>query len=314
MEKQTKSLIGIGLLGVAAYWAYTQLSGEEETTIGGSGSFTGLGGGETGAQGALDNLTGTSDSGIAYNINLPSVDTGLVESILNEPTSGSGDLVTSPVTPTATKKEAVSSSKPTTSSGGGILDSIATSLSQVFGTESQKTNERGDYYTTAAGGGAGAIKGQSLGEMALNLLSGKTASGKSVDATLPTGASTASNPAYDLSGLTKSDLQKIVETDKAKKEEQAAAIAQTKIAAPTNTSASDIMSYLNSGGVLVNNDTGATISKKAATSTPSSSSSSSSSSSKKSSNTVSLSEASKGSSRFASQPSSGTGKVIKVKR
>lgn len=268
MEKNTKSIIGIGLLGLAAYWAYTQFTGEEEITIGGSGSFTGLGGaGETrGETGLLDNIAGTSDSGVSYNINLPSVDTGMIESILNQPTASNGEAVitSSPTAPT--KKEAVTTSKPATSSGG-ILDSIAGSLSQVFGTESQKTNERGDYYTTAAGGGAGAVKGLSLGEQALNLLSGKTASGKTIgDATLPTGATTATDSRYDLSGLSKSDLQKIVEADKTKKEEQAAAIAQTKIAAPKPTSTIDILSYLKSGGTLTNISTGATITGKTSSS------------------------------------------------
>ena len=307
MEKQTKSLIGVGLIGLAAYWAYNQLQGEEATTIGGSGSFTGLGGSESGAEGIGD-LTGTSDSGINYNINLPTVDTSPIEALISSPTvSSNGAIATTAETPVLTKKESVSTPSDSAKSGGtGILNSLSTSLSQVFGTESQKTNERGDYYTTAAGGGAGAIKGQSLGEMAINLLSGKTASGQTVKSEpLPTGASTASNPKYDLSGLTKSDLQSIVQADKTKKEQQAAAIAQTKIAAPSNV---DPLQALKDSGIV-----------KSTYNPSSSSSSASSTTTKKEATTstakkvVSLKEASSGYAvKSSSSPS--TRKVIKVKK
>lgn len=296
MEKQAKSLIGISLIGLTAYWAYNQFTADDSTTIGGSGSFAGLGGSESTSEGGLGDIAGTSDSGISYNINLPSVDTAPLEAMLTAPTTAStGDVLTTTgaETPIVTKKEAVISASPT--KGSSTLNSLSTSLSQVFGTEAQKTNERGDYYTTAAGGGAGAIKGLSLGEQAINLLSGKTASGKSTSGSLPTGTSTESRNL----GLTSEGIKAAAES----KKQQTAAIAQTKIAAPTATNKTDLMSYLKSGGTLTNQSTGAVISaKKTASATPKTTV-------KKT--TVSLAEAKKGSSRISS---SSTGKVIKVKR
>jgi hypothetical protein len=258
-EKTTKALIGIGVIGLAAYYYLNQQT-EESTTLGGSGSFAGLGGLEEATGGALDNLAGTSESGISYNINLPEVDYSGLSNLINAPEAveDSNTVITSKgdSEPVLTKKAATTAKDSTKAETSGSLSS---SLAQVFGTEAQKTNERGDYYTTAAGGGAGAIKGQSLGQMALNLLTGKTASGKTVSSTLPTGASTAADPKYDLSGV---DVKAVLEADKTKKEQMQTAINQTKIAAPSANPVTDVMSYLKSGGTLTNESTGATITAK----------------------------------------------------
>lgn len=278
-EKTIKSAIGLGAVGIAAYLAYTQLFGAaENTTIGGSGSFSGLGGAESLTD---EGISGQSESGVSYNINLPQVDTSGISalmsggsSILDSGDSGAsgssgGSVITGAgeIPIVTSKKSAVVSGDSTKAETSGSLSS---SLAQVFGTEAQKTNERGDYYTTAAGGGAGAIKGKSLGEMALNLLTGKTASGASVSGSLPTGASTASNPAYDLSGV---DVKAVLAADQAKKAQMSTAISQTKIGAYTPVS--DPLQALKDSGIVKQtynpsstpSTTTTTTTKKAATST-----------------------------------------------
>jgi hypothetical protein len=187
MKKETKNLIGLGAVGAIAYLAYNQLSPSDET-LGGSGTFAGLGSGESVSD---QGILGTSDSGINYSFNFPEVPSFSPDGG-GMPDGGGEDnpIITDTGDNPApiTKKEAVSSGNASKSETSGSLSS---SLGQVFGTPEQKTNERGDYYTTSAGGGAGAIKGQSIGETVLNLLSGKTASGKSGSGnSLPTGAST----------------------------------------------------------------------------------------------------------------------------
>lgn len=305
-EKTVKSVIGLGAVGLAAYLAYSQLSGEESTSLGGSGAFSGLGGGETLTE---EGISGTSDSGVSYNINLPQVDTSGISALISGGSSildggdsgasgtgetvitGAGDIKTA-----TSKKLAATAGDNTKAETSGSLSS---SLAQVFGTPAQRTNERGDYYTTAAGGGAGAIKGQSLGEIALNILSGKTSSGKSVSSSLPTGASTADS---DYVIPSSSELKSIFAADTAKKEAMATAISQTKIAAPVQTNLTPY-EQLQASGLLKSSSgsASATTTKKEAVSTPAVTA-------KK---TVSLSDA-KNSSRITSIGTSK--KVIKVKK
>lgn len=290
-KQKIGAIAGLGLVTAIGYYLFISNNGDE-TTIGGSGSFTGLGGSDSMLTGDDSALTGTSDSGINYNISLPTVDTSGIANLLNEPTitpSAANIPVTANTAEPVVSKKALSTGTNTGSTrrASKSLDSLAGSLGQVFGNENQKTNERGDYYTTAAGGGAGAIKGLSLGEQALNLLSGKTASGKSVNGALPTGASTADS---GINLPSSSQLKEIA----SKKEAQEAAISKTKIAAPKPNTAS----YSGAVSALQ----GYADSKKSV---------SPSASSTKKGNTISLAEAKKGSARF-STPS--TGKVIKVKR
>jgi len=290
MDKQKVGAIaGLGLVAAIGYYLYASTQ-TEETTIGGSGSFTGLGGSEGLLTGDNAALAGTSDSGINYNISLPPVDTSGIANLLSEPISGaSSNVVSSPKETEVVSKKSVSSGTPSGRTAGSskTLDSLAGSLGQVFGTPAQRTNERGDFYTTAAGGGAGAITGKSLGEQVFNLLTGKTAEGKSVNGALPTGASTQSS---GINLPSSSQLKEIA----SKKQAMEASISQTKIAAPKPNTAS----YSGAVSALQ----GFADSKKSVSPSVSSS---------KKGNTISLAEAKKGSRRL-STPS--TGKVIKVKR
>lgn len=287
MDKQKAGAIaGLGLAAIVGYYLYAG-GQEEETTIGGSGSFSGLGGSEGLLTGQDTKVAGTSDSGINYNINLPEIDTSGLQNILNEPISGSQNVPLSPTKDPSiatSKKEAVTpSTTQVTKSSGGFLDSLSSSLGQVFGTQAQRTNERGDYITTAAGGGAGEIKGESLGTQFLNLLSGKTASGEKTVSALPTGASTASS---NLGVSEAIQAIKANEGSKSSSSSKKASVGSDSRYVGKTYKSSDIVSRIKSN---------------------------SSSSSKKSGSTVSLSEAKKGSSRFSSQPSSGTGKVKKIR-
>lgn len=298
-----KTVIGLGAVGVAAYLAYSQLTKTDSETIGGSGAFSGLGGGESLTS---EGLTGTSDSGINYNISLPAVDTSGISqfisgggSILDESEdTGGNSIITGggEIVQAVTKKAATSAGDSTKSETSGSLSS---SLAQVFGTQAQRTNERGDYYTTAAGGGAGAIKGKSLGEMFIDSVK-KVTSSEGVDTKIYTGASTATQSKYDLTGV---DVKGILQTDKTKKEEMEKAISQTKIAAYTPVS--DPLQALKDSGIVKStyNPNSSTTTKKETLST-------SNGSQKK---TISLKEASN-SSRFSSTGSTTTKKVIKVKK
>ncbi len=298
MEKNTKTIIGLGAVGVAAYLAYSQLTKTDSETIGGSGAFSGLGGGESLTS---EGLTGTSDSGINYNISLPAVDTSGIsqfisggDSVLNDSGSSGGESIITgggEIPAVVTKKAATISGDSTKSETSG---SLASSLAQVFGTQAQRTNERGDYYTTAAGGGAGAIKGKSLGEMFIDSVK-KATSSEGVDTKIYTGATTATN-----NKVTTEGIQAAL---KAKKE-QDAAIAQTKIGAYKPVS--NPLQALKDSGIVkqsYNPSTTTTATKKEALST-----STSSQSTKK---TISLKEASTG---YRGTPTKSTGKVIKVKK
>jgi len=304
-EKSIKTVIGLGAVGVAAYLAYSQLTKSDSETIGGSGAFSGLGGGESLTS---EGLTGTSDSGINYNISLPAVDTSGISqfisgggSILDETESTGGNSVitgSGEVIQAVTKKAAVSAGDSTKSETSGSLSS---SLAQVFGTQAQKTNERGDYYTTAAGGGAGAIKGKSLGEMFIDSVK-KVTSSEGVDTKIYTGASTATNPKYDLTGV---DVKGILQADKTKKEEMEKAISQTKIGAYT--APSDPLQALKDSGIVkstYNPNSSTTTKKEALTST--------STGSQTTKKTISLKEASSG--YRGTTTTTGTKKVIKVKK
>lgn len=214
MDKKSKAIIGIGALAAA----YFMLGGTKSDDVGGSGNFGGLG------SGGVEELSGETDSGIPYNISFPAIDPSPIFSIMNEPakTGGSPVVTSDAETPLKTKKESVISSNSQEQDG-----SLASSLAQVFGTESQKTNDRGDYYTTSAGGGAGAIKGKSLGEMFIDTAK-KITSSKGVDTKIYTGASTAGQKTIgDI------DVKSVLQSDATKKASQMQAISQTKIGAPT---------------------------------------------------------------------------------
>ncbi len=255
MDKKAKAIIGIGAL-VGAYFMFSNSNSED---VGGSGNFGGLG------SGGIEELSGKTDSGIPYNISFPEIDPSPIFSIINEPAkTGGNTVVTSDTeTPIKTKKESVISSNIQEQDG-----SLASSLAQVFGTESQKTNERGDYYTTSAGGGAGAVKGKSLGEMFVDTVK-KVTSSKGVDTKIYTGASTATNPKYDLTGV---DVKSILQSDATKKASQMEAIKETKIAAPVKIT--DPLQELKDSGI-VKSSSGSSNSLTTTKKTASSSSSSS---------------------------------------
>lgn len=221
MDKKSKTIIGIG----AVVAAYVMLAGTKSDDVGGSGNFGGLG------SGGVEELSGETDSGIPYNISFPAIDPSPIFSIMNEPAkTGGNTVVTSDTeTPIKTKKESLTKTKKESLTSSDSIEkdgSLASSLAQVFGTESQKTNDRGDYYTTSAGGGAGAIKGKSLGEMFIDTAK-KVTSSKGVDTKIYTGASTASQKTIgDI------DVKSVLQSDATKKASQIEAIKDTKIGAP----------------------------------------------------------------------------------
>jgi len=253
MDKKAKVIIGIGALAAT----YFMLSSSNSEDVGGSGNFGGLG------SGGIEELSGQTDSGIPYNISFPSIDPSPIFSIMNEPAkTGGNTIVTSDAeTPIKTKKESVISSNIQEQDG-----SLASSLAQVFGTESQKTNERGDYYTTSAGGGAGAVKGKSLGEMFVDTVKNVTTS-KGKDTKIYTGASTASQAT-----IGNIDVKSVLQSDATKKASQMEAIKDTKIAAPVKIT--DPLQELKDSGI-VKSSSG---SSKSITTTKKTASSSSSSS------------------------------------
>ena len=217
MDRKSKAIIGVGVIATA----YLYMSGAKTEDIGSGGNFGGLG------SGGLEELSGETDSGIPYNISFPSIDPSPIFSIMNEPPGGNTvvtpDNETPDVeTPIKPKKESVIPSNIQEQDG-----SLPSSLGQVFGTELQKTNERGDYYTTSAGGGAGAVKGKSLGEMFVDTVK-KVTSPKGVDTKIYTGTSTANQ-----STIGDIDVKTVLQLDATKKAAQMEAISQTKIAAPT---------------------------------------------------------------------------------
>jgi hypothetical protein len=193
MDKKSKALIGVGVIAATAYLISMNKSTEQTF---GSGNFGGLGGG------GLESIEGVTDSGTPYNISFPAVDPSPIIKLIDQPVSsgrmdGDSDVITTVTekvsTPTSTKKTALSQDRIEQSG------SFTSSLAQIFGAENQKTNERGDYYTTPAGGGAGAIKGKSIGETVTSFLSQSYKASKTEAAKLPTGASTAVDPKYSIS-------------------------------------------------------------------------------------------------------------------
>jgi len=240
MDKSGKALIGVGVIAAAAY---LYMSGAKNEDVGSGGNFGGLGGG-----GTSEGLAGVTDSGTPYNISFPAVDPSPIINLISEPvnsgSSGSGDsdlitTITKTETPTTTKKASLTTDQKEQDG------SLSSSLAQVFGTESQKTNSRGDYYTTAAGGGAGAIKGKSIGETVIGFLSKSYKDSKTEAAKLPTGATTAVNPKYDLSGV---DVKAVLQADQTKKGQMQEAINQTKIGAYTPIS--DPLQALKDSGIV----------------------------------------------------------------
>lgn len=193
MDKKSKALIGVGVIAATAYLISMNKGGEESF---GGGNFGGLGGG------GLESIEGVTDSGTPYNISFPAVDPSPIIKLIDQPVSSArsdedSDVITTVTekvsTPTTTKKSALSQDRIEQSG------SFTSSLAQVFGTEDQKTNVRGDYYTTPAGGGAGAIKGKSIGEIVTGFLSQSYEKSKTYATNLPTGASTAVDPKYSIS-------------------------------------------------------------------------------------------------------------------
>lgn len=293
MEKATKALIGVGVIAAA----YFYMSGSKTDDVGSGGNFGGLGGGES-----MESIEGITDSGTPYNISFPTVDPSPIIKLINDPVnSGSSeDDIVSTVTETVndtvtTKKDALISEDQKEQDR-----SLSSSLGHVFGSENQKTNSRGDYYTSAAGGGAGAIKGKSIGETVVSFLSQSYKDSKTEKAVLPVGASTYADPKYSLTGV---DVKAVLQADQTKKTQMQEAINQTKIGAYTPIS--DPMQALKDSGIVKS-----TSSSSKSSGGVSGSSKSISTSTKKA---VSLAEA-KNSSRIKSQPSTGSGKVIKVKK
>lgn len=193
MDKKSKAIIGVGVIAATAYLISMNKSSEQTF---GSGNFGGLGGG------GLESVEGVTDSGTPYNITFPEIDPSPIIKLIDQPVSsgtsgGDSDLITTVTekvsTPTTTKKSALIEDRKEQSG------SFTSSLAQIFGTEDQKTNVRGDYYTTPAGGGAGAIKGKSIGEIVTGFLSQSYEKSKTYATNLPTGASTAVDPKYSIS-------------------------------------------------------------------------------------------------------------------
>ena len=232
MDNRGKAIIGIGVIAAA----YLYMSGAKTEDIGSGGNFGGLGGG-----GSMEGIEGITDSGTPYNISFPAVDPSPIIKMMSDPVSSGSDEVIKTATETlnepTTKKSALTSSNAKETNG-----SISSSLAQVFGTETQKTNDRGDYYTTSAGGGAGAIKGKSIGETVIGFLSDSYKGSKTEAAKLPTGASTATQ--YTLP----SNVGDLLKADQTKKAQMQDAINQTKIGAYTPIS--DPVQALKDSGIV----------------------------------------------------------------
>lgn len=232
MDNRGKAIIGIGVIAAA----YLYMSGAKTEDIVSGGNFGGLGGG-----GSVEGIEGITDSGTPYNISFPAVDPSPIIKMINDPVSSGNNEVIKTVTETlnepSTKKSALTSSNAKETDG-----SLSSSLAQVFGTETQKTNDRGDYYTTSAGGGAGAIKGKSIGETVIGFLSDSYKGSKTAAAKLPTGASTATQ--YTLP----SNVGDLLKADQTKKAAQMDAISQTKIGAYTPIS--DPVQALKDSGIV----------------------------------------------------------------
>ncbi|ATB56191.1 hypothetical protein [Methanosarcina spherical virus] len=232
MDRKSKAIIGVGVIAAA----YLYMSGSKTEDVGSGGNFGGLGGG-----GTLEGFEGVTDSGTPYNISFPAVDPSPIIKMINDPViSGSNEVIkTNPEIPidTTTKKSALTSSTPKETDG-----SLSSSLAQVFGTESQKTNDRGDYYATSAGGGAGAIKGKSIGETVIGFLTDSYKESKTAASKLPTGASTSTQ--YTLP----SNVGDLLKADQTKKASMQEAINQTKIGAYTPVS--DPLQALKDSGIV----------------------------------------------------------------
>jgi hypothetical protein len=220
MDKKSKALIGVGVIAATAYLISMNKSTEQTF---GSGNFGGLGGG------GLESVEGVTDSGTPYNITFPQIDPSPIIKLIDQPVSSGRvdedtDVITTVTekvsTPTTTKKTALSQDRKEQSG------SFTSSLAQVFGTEDQKTNVRGDYYTTPAGGGAGAIKGKSIGEMVTSFLSQSYEKSKTYASNIPTGATTAVDPKYSIS----SDAIAALQAEQARKAEIQEAIDKFNIA------------------------------------------------------------------------------------
>lgn len=235
MDKKSKALIGVGVIAATAYLISMNNKSTEQTF--GSGNFGGLGGG------GLESIEGVTDSGTPYNITFPQIDPSPIIKLIDQPVSSGrvdedGDVITTVTekvsTPTTTKKSALSQDRIEQSG------SFTTSLAQIFGTEDQKTNIRGDYYTTPAGGGAGAIKGKSIGEMVTSFLSQSYEKSKTYASNIPTGATTAVDPKYSIS----SDAIAALQAEQARKAEIQEAIDKFNIATYSSGSGSGVKETL----------------------------------------------------------------------
>jgi len=190
LTKNQKILVGVGALAGILFLTQS----DEQAYGGGSGAF----GGGFGGDGSIGEtgVSGVSDSGTPYSFNFPTPDTSWVSSFMAPSTSGS--VMTEPTPVITPKKESasmISTSSGTSGSSGGLTSSLA----QIFGTPSQRVDERGDAITSPSGGGSGAIKGESLGTKFINAAKNAFAAEKDPANRTPTGASTSiSSPTVTL--------------------------------------------------------------------------------------------------------------------
>lgn len=287
ISKTTKTVIGLSALGALTYYLYESGALGVESSSGSFGS-SGGGGVSLGEEGL--GVSGESDSGTPYNINFPSPDTSeIIKFITGGDTAGD------------TKKDIVTTSEPvTTSSAGGETSGggLVSSLLSVLGIgDTDKTKKA----TTISGMISEGISNDNVTQEDLNNMSSlgvitniithpldafdrvtsseskglasidvAAVEGKSdgsllgnikeygiIDVALgKVGSSAGSNASGGGGGGASTKKAELTTPEQ---------LAPTSVKAPTNTGSSDLMSYLNSGGVLTNTSTGATISKKAAT-------------------------------------------------
>lgn len=222
LTKNQKILAGVGAL--AGILLLTQ--SDEQAYGGGSGAF----GGGFGGDGSIGEtgVSGVSDSGTPYQFNFPTPDTSWVSSFMAPSASGSVMPESSPViTPKKESTAMISTSSGTSGSSGGLTSSLA----QIFGTPSQRVDERGDAITSPSGGGSGAIKGESLGTKVINAVKDAFAAEKDPANQTPTGASTS------ISSPTVAVPKKLVESSQAAASIAEAGYGQT-LFSPTKSSSS----------------------------------------------------------------------------
>jgi len=189
--KSKQKMIGIGAIGLVAYYLYSSGAAASSDS---SGSF-----GTTGGGGVIseEGVEATTEDGTAYNITFPETDYSSLTSLLTS--AGATDTTkkesaiakstaSTPVSYTPGTSTSVSSnpdsSNVKTSSSGGISSLLGTSY-----------NASGDA-VSYGGGGAGAVKGESIGSTVLGYLTADPVLDKS---SLSSGTSTDSP--YSLEGV-----------------------------------------------------------------------------------------------------------------